>query len=231
MLIASVASYVALDMAGRVTVASASHRKYWILASAGAMGTGIWSMHFVGMLALIVDAPVAYNIPLLALSIVVAIAGSAVTFFMTAGERHRVAHLALASLFMGPAIAGMHYIGMAAMRMPARITYDPLLFGLSVVIAIIVSFVALQLAIRLRHQESGRGKWLRAGSAAVMGSAVYGMHYTGMLAARFEHTGAPVVLSDWSILADQSLASAVAIVTFVLLAIATLGAVADRRMQ
>src|SRR5690349_19273470 len=164
-LIASVASYVALDLAGRVIASSPRSRGLWILASASAMGIGIWSMHFIGMLALQISVPVAYDVPLLALSIVIAIAGSAVTFFMSARKRLSSLELMVASLFMGPAIAGMHYTGMAAVRMPAAISYHRGWVTLSVVIAVLVSYVALQLAMRLRGNESTRGKWLRVGSA------------------------------------------------------------------
>jgi PAS domain S-box-containing protein len=230
-LIATIASYVALDMAVRVTVATGTARRHWILASAAAMGIGIWSMHFVGMLALIVDVPVAYNIPLLALSILVAIAGSAVTFFVSARERLRFRDLAVASFFMGPAIAGMHYIGMAAMRMPARISYDRGLLALSVAIAIAVSYVALQLAVSLRHNQTPRGNWLRLGAGAVMGAAVYGMHYTGMLAAKFDHGSVSAASMRWSILGDNSLVAAVTVTTFMMLAIAAVGVIADRRLH
>ncbi len=231
-LIASVASYVALDLAGRVIASSRRSRGLWILASASAMGIGIWSMHFIGMLALQISVPVAYDVPLLALSIVIAIAGSAVTFFMSARKRLSSTELMIASLFMGPAIAGMHYTGMAAVRMPAAISYNRGWVLLSVVIAVLVSYVALQLAVRLRGNESARGKWLRVGSAAVMGSAVYGMHYTGMLAARFTAaSGHAVQSSMWSVLGNYPLAAAVTITTFMVLGIAVFGAIADRRIK
>jgi PAS domain S-box-containing protein len=231
-LIASVASYVALDLAGRVIASSRRSRGLWILASASAMGIGIWSMHFIGMLALQISVPVAYDVPLLALSIVIAIAGSAVTFFMSARKRLSSTELMLASLFMGPAIAGMHYTGMAAVRMPAAISYHRGWLILSVVIAVLVSYVALQLAMRLRGNESARGKWLRVGSAALMGSAVYGMHYTGMLAARFTPAGGhEIPSSTWSVLGNYPLAAAVTITTFMVLGIAVFSAIADRRIK
>ena len=231
-LIASVASYVALDLAGRVIASSRRSRGIWILASASAMGIGIWSMHFIGMLALQISVPVAYDVPLIALSIVIAIAGSAVTFFMSARARLSSMELMLASLFMGPAIAGMHYTGMAAVRMPAVISYERGWLTLSVVIAVLVSYIALQLAMRLRGDESRRGKWLRVGSASLMGAAVYGMHYTGMLAAQFTPAvGHRVASSTWSVLGNYPLAAAVTVTTFMVLGIAVLGAIADRRIK
>ncbi|HUQ19967.1 MAG TPA: MHYT domain-containing protein [Gemmatimonadaceae bacterium] len=230
-LIASLASYVALDLAGRVIASSKRSRGYWILASATAMGIGIWSMHFLGMLALQIAVPVAYDVPLLALSIVIAIAGSAVTFFMSARARLTSRELLLASLFMGPAIAGMHYTGMAAVRMPSAISYDRRWVAMSVIIAVLVSYVALQLATRLRGDESKRGKLLRLGSAALMGAAVYGMHYTGMLAAQFTRADQRMVSSTWSVLGNYPLAATVAILTVMVLGIAVIGAIADRRIK
>jgi PAS domain S-box-containing protein len=196
------------------------------------MGIGIWSMHFLGMLALQISVPVAYDVPLLALSIVIAIAGSAVTFFMSARARLTSGELLLASLFMGPAIAGMHYTGMAAVRMPSAISYDRRWVAISVIIAVLVSYVALQLATRLRGDESRRGKLLRLGSAALMGAAVYGMHYTGMLAAQFMPAdNHPLVSSTWSVLGNYPLAATVAILTVMVLGIAVMGAIADRRIK
>jgi PAS domain S-box-containing protein len=193
-------------------------------------------MHFVGMLALQVSFPVAYNVPLLALSILIAIAGSAVTFFMSARSRLSSAELFVASLFMGPAIAGMHYTGMAAMRMPASLSYHRGWLALSVVVAVAVSYVALQLAMRLRRDDSARGRRLRIASAAIMGAAVYGMHYIGMLAAKFSHVagagaGDAIGSHSWSVLGNYSLAAAVTVTTFMILSLAALGAIADRRIQ
>lgn len=123
--VASLAGFAALDLSARVAAAASGRtRAQWIAASALAMGVGIWSMHFVAMLALRIDVPVAYDVPLLVLSIVIAISASAITFTGAAATRTSIQRLAFASLAMGPAIAGMHYTGMAAMHMPARIDYD-----------------------------------------------------------------------------------------------------------
>jgi PAS domain S-box-containing protein len=230
-LIASLAGYVALDLSGRVTVSRGRSRIAWIAGSAAAMGIGIWSMHFVGMLALRVPLPIKYDVPLVGLSVLIAVGGSAVTFLMSARTNVSARQLALASLFMGPAIAGMHYTGMAAMRMPARITYDPFLFRLSIAIAVVVSFVALQLAVRLRVRETVRGRWLKIAAAALMGAAVYGMHYTGMLAATFSPDANAVIAGRLSVLGSHSLAAAVAVTTLMILAIALTGSIVDRRIK
>ena len=226
MLVASLAGYVALDLSARVEVASRRSRFKWVGASALAMGVGIWSMHFVGMLALQLPVPVVYDVPLLALSVAIAIGASAITF-TGAAKTATTGKLALASLAMGPAIAGMHYTGMAALRMPVRVEYDKLWVAVSVAIAITASFAALVLA---RHFRAGtKTEFIRkAGASLLMGAAVYGMHYTGMVAAHF--VPAPSLNVSYSgVIASASLAWAVVIGSTILMALALLGGLADRR--
>jgi NO-binding membrane sensor protein with MHYT domain len=119
-IVAALAGFAALDLSARVAAASGWARAQWVAARAVAMGVGIWSMHFVAMLALRIGVPVTYNVLLLVLSLVIAISASAITFTDAATTRTSARRLGLASLAMGPAIAGMHYTGMAAMRMLAR---------------------------------------------------------------------------------------------------------------
>ena len=188
--VASLAGYAALDLSARVGVAEGPGRMRWIAASAVAMGIGIWSMHFVGMLALSLGVQIGYDVPLVILSMLVAIGASAITFTV-ASSRAETLSLGLASLGMGPAIAGMHYIGMMAMRMPGRVDYDNTLVAASVVIAILASFAALVLARHFRTRTTD-ALLLKLGASILMGAAVYGMHYTGMMAAHFvNERGAP----------------------------------------
>ena len=192
------------------------------------MGVGIWSMHFVAMLALRIGVPVTYNVPLLVLSIVIAISASAITFAGASTRHASIGTLGLASLGMGPAIAGMHYTGMASMRMPARIDYEPFLVALSVVIAVTASFGALFLARHFRRPVR-HGGTLKVVAGIVMGAAVYGMHYTGMVAARFYP--APVrAIAPSDVIATEGLAWAIAGGAFVVIALALVAALADRRV-
>src|SRR5436190_2807031 len=181
--VACIASYAALQLAGRI-VALRRIRIPWLLGSAFTMGIGIWSMHFVAMLAFHVSLPVAYAVDLVIVSALVAIAASLLAFTIVSRPAPRMATLAVASLFMGPAIAGMHYIGMAAMRMPAAIHYDGPLVTLSVVVAVSASLAALWLFVQFRD-DWVHPAWLKPASAILMGAAVSGMHYTGMMAAHF----------------------------------------------
>jgi PAS domain S-box-containing protein len=185
--VAILGSYVAIEIAQRLRSATRRRRFLWLFAGALAMGLAIWSMHFVGMLALDLPMPVWYDGYTVFLSVVAAIAGSAMAFIVFNRISVRWFSLALASMFMGAAIAGMHYIGMAAMRMGGTVTYDPVIVGASVTVAIVVSLVALALTRNLiaRKETESHRVLIRTGASIVMGFAVVGMHYTGMAAARF----------------------------------------------
>src|SRR5436309_15780558 len=121
-LIAICASYTALTLAGRVSVARGRSRLAWLFGGSVAMGSGIWSMHFIGMLAFHLPVPISYDVPLILLSVVVAIAASLLALVVVSRARLRVTALVPAGIMMGGAIAGMHYIGMASVRADARLT-------------------------------------------------------------------------------------------------------------
>ena len=183
-IIAVLASYAALDLAGRVTSAQGKTRFLWLNGGATAMGLGIWSMHYIGMLAFRLPVPVQYDWPTVLLSLLAAILASAVALFVVSRHQMGVIRASLGSILMGVGIAAMHYIGMAAMRLPAMCSYSRPLFILSVVLAIVISFVALWLTFYFRT-ETTAWSWRKAISALVMGAAIPAMHYTGMAAASF----------------------------------------------
>jgi two-component system, sensor histidine kinase and response regulator len=226
--IAILASYAALDLAGRVTSARGTARLAWLSGGATTMGIGIWSMHYVGMLAFRLPIPVQYDWPTVLLSLLAAIFASAIALFVVSRETMGVFAAVLGSMLMGVGIAAMHYIGMAAMRLMAMCHYSSGLVILSVVLAIVISFVALWLTFRLRGDTAG---WSlrKTMSALVMGLAIPIMHYTGMAAVKFsphpsvqwDHTAA-ITVSALSI-------TGISMVTLVLLALAILTSVADRR--
>ena len=152
-------------------------------------------MHFVGMLAMKMDMPMSYDLLLTALSVLAAIVASGIAFYTVSGERLGAVRLLVGGTVMGAGVATMHYMGMAAMRMPATISYDTTLFALSIVIAVVASVAAMLLFyyLNLEATENRFGQRfvdLAKGAAAlVMGVAVIGMHYTGMFAARYTPTG------------------------------------------
>jgi len=178
-LVASFASYTALDLSGRVPPAQGPTHRGWLAAAALIMGGGIWSMHFVAMLAFMLPMPMSYDVGLTVLSLVLAILAASGSFYVISRPGVSRPRLVLSGVFMGIAIFGMHYTGMAAMRGPVQLTYDPLWFALSVIIAIGTATAALWLAFR----TTDPGQKLAA--AIVLGLAISGMHYTGMRAAVF----------------------------------------------
>ncbi len=183
-LIAIAASYAALDLAGRVTAARGRIRLAWLSGGAIAMGLGIWAMHFKGMLAFHLPVPVQYHWPTVLASLLVAVLASAVALYVASRQKMGHVEVLTGSIFMGAGIAGMHYIGMAAIRLAAITQYSSILVIISILLAILFSLIALLMAFDLRAET----RWSvprRLGSAVVMGVAVSAMHYTGMAAASF----------------------------------------------
>jgi PAS domain S-box-containing protein len=226
-LIAMFASYAALDLAGRVTAASGWTRTVWLLGGAGAMGTGIWSMHYIGMLAFILPIPVAYHWPTVLLSLFAAILASVIALYVVSRQKMGVSQAVAGSALMGAGIAGMHYIGMAAMRLPALCLFNSFLVILSVVFAVLISLAALWIAFHFRDEKTGIG-WEKLAGAAVMGGGVSVMHYTGMAAASFIPSGVPADLSHAVSISTLGTAG-IADVTFIVLGLALLTSSMDRR--
>jgi two-component system sensor histidine kinase/response regulator len=129
------ASYAALDLAGRVTAAQRWTRAFWLVGGATSMGLGIWAMHYIGMLAFNMPMPVLYDYPTVTLSLLAAIGASAVALFIVSRQTMGRPAEIIGSVVMGGGIAAMHYVGMAAMRVPAQITYNPGIVGFSIVLA------------------------------------------------------------------------------------------------
>jgi PAS domain S-box-containing protein len=226
-LIAICASYTALSLAGRVAIARGRVRAAWLLGGSIAMGTGIWSMHFVAMLAFHLPVIIAYDVPLVALSYLAAMAASAFALFVASQPKVSPIRLIAAGQCLGLAVVAMHYTGMAAVRAPAHLGYDPVLVAASVLIAVGASTVALWLFMWLREDNSVRGQIFRGCAAVVMGLAIAGMHYTAMAAARFTAMPGHVPGSGGFLLGSSGLAMPVAIGAFVVLTLALLGAMTD----
>jgi len=188
-IIAVLASFVALDLASRVVAAEGeTAARYWLNGGALSMGAGIWSMNFIGMLAVQLPIPVSYDVPITLLSLLVAIAVAGFALHRVSRESLSTRELLPGGVLMGIGIASMHYIGMAAMQLEPPIRYDPLLLGLSILIAIATSVVALWLAFHLRGDTILTAFWKKGGSALVMGAAICGMFYAGMAATIFAPT-------------------------------------------
>ena len=182
--VAILASYTALDLAGRIATARGRTVYLWMSGGALAMGFGVWSMHFIGMLALELPLDLGYDLGLTLWSLLVAILSSGFALWVVSQPRLPALQLMLGALVMGAGISAMHYSGMAALRMQPGIDYDPTLVALSLVIAVGASAAALSIAFRLRR-HTPYVHLVRAGASIIMGLAIVGMHYTGMAAANF----------------------------------------------
>jgi two-component system sensor histidine kinase/response regulator len=225
-LIAVAASYAALDVAGRVTAAIGRIRLAWLIGGAIAMGTGIWEMHFKGMMAFHLPVPVEYHWPSVLASLVVAILASAVALHVASRQKMGPVDAMTGSFIMAAGIAGMHYIGMAAMRLPAITQYSTFLVACSILFAILFSLVALLMAFGLR----GETKWTvprRLGSATLMGAAISAMHYTGMAAASFIPASPPDL--SYAVNVSSIAHNGIAIVTLIVIVAAVTTSSVDRR--
>lgn len=222
-LVAVFASYIALDLTGRlrdINNTSVS-RTMWLCCGAIAMGIGIWSMHFIGMLAFKMPSmSMSYDPFWTGFSMVVAILASGFALFLLKANIINWIHLALGGIILGLAIATMHYTGMQAMKINVDIHYIPSLFIASIIIAIIASEAALWLALKSNQAIMSLRFRLKFMSAFIMGAAICGMHYTGMAAAVFTHAQ-PMTVNTPS-LNPEILSISIAIATFLILGIAVL---------
>ena len=222
-LVASFASYTALGLSGHVGTAQGLARRVWLVAAAITMGGGIWSMHFIGMLAFVMPIPMSYDIRLTTLSLLVAIFVTGGGFYVISRQSASPLRLVLSGIFMGLGIAAMHYTGMAAMRGHAELSYDLLFVALSLVIAIGASTAALWLTFRTTDLRQ------KLVAGIVMGLAISGMHYTAMRAAIFTAHD-PIHNAQGSASLDQTnLALVVAGITFVILAFALIASLSEQK--
>jgi NO-binding membrane sensor protein with MHYT domain len=223
-LVAAFASYTALDLGAHVAAARGLVRRIWLAAAAITMGGGIWSMHFVAMLAFTMPMPMSYEIRLTALSLMVAIFVTGVGFYVISRKSASLLpRLIFSGLFMGLGIAAMHYTGMAAMTGQAELRYDRLYVTLSLLIAIGASTAALWLTFR----TTDLGQKLVA--AVLMGLAISGLHYTAMAGTVFT-AHIPLHEAQGNASLDQTtLALVVAGITFVILAFASIVSVLEQK--
>src|ERR1700730_14029138 len=185
-IVATMASFVGLDLAGRITrFRHHRMRSLWVVAGALSIGIGIWSMHFIGMLGFQLPTAVSYDIWITLLSLCMAIAGCGASLILVSSGALGAGKLFGGGTLIGVAIVTMHYTGMAAMRIAPPIRYDPWLVIVSILIAVAASVLALWSAFKLRFDNFFSAFWKRVGSAVIQGSAIYGMHYTGTAAAAF----------------------------------------------
>lgn len=184
--IAILSTYTALDLASRVTLNTGKAMRLWLVGGSLSMGIGIWAMHFIGMLAFHLPISMAYDLPMTFASVIPAVVASGLALLVIRRGNQDFGTLLIGAVMMGGGISAMHYMGMAAMKMQPPIRYDPMLFALSILIAVSASMAALKIAVKLRlSTDTASVIWQKLGSAILMGGAIAGMHYTGMAAAEF----------------------------------------------
>lgn len=227
--VALLGSYTALSIASRLSGPADQLRLRWLLGGAFAQGTGIWGMHFTGMLAFHLPVPVRYNLSLVTLSLVVAASGSMLALWVTQRPSVSFAAIAAGGLAIGAAIAGLHYIDMAAMRMPARTVYEPLLVVASIIVAIIFGVLSLWIGRQYRREDPRRSAALQWIASGIMAIAIVSQHYTAMAAASFYGSPEQPHWFNGPALSASDLPPAVLISTLLILAIALASVAVDRR--
>ena len=227
-LVAVLASYAALALAERIHHLGGRTVASWVGGGGFAMGTGIWAMHFIGMLAFRLPVPLGYDLQLTLVSWLLPVVASAAALWQVSLPRLSRRHLGMSALLLGSGMSAMHYLGMTALRMDPAIVWNRSLVALSILIAIGAAAASLWIAFRLR--DSTEQAWrVRTAAAVVMGGAISGMHYTGMAAANFPIGS--LSLAATSSFTLTGLAVLVVVGTVAVLAIALIMSVFDARLE
>jgi diguanylate cyclase (GGDEF)-like protein len=215
------ASFAALSLSDRVRAAtSVVPRRFWLTSGSAAMGVGIWSMHYLGMLALTLPVPIYYFWPAVLLSLLLAIAASSVALSVVSRETLTTRRLLGGGLMMGVGIGAMHYTGMAAMRSSAMEHYNLWIVALSVITAAGFSWMALWIAFVSRRSAQNEIR-MRMMAGVIMGLGIAAMHYIAMVGVRF--TLSPMQFSMSRTVRVDRLGEAVIAVVTGLILMAALG--------
>lgn len=227
LIVVFIASFTALDTAGRVAVSRGWSARFWLLVGGIAMGIGVWAMHFIGMLAMMMPMMMRYDTRLTILSLLVAILASVLAFGQTVGGLHLTRQRLLSgTLILGAGVVVMHYLGMYALLIEPQPEWNALLVALSVLIAFAASGLALWLAFHLR-QGDHHLMLMRGLASLVMGIAIAGMHYVGMAAAEFSHSS---MMQPHGV-SNAGLAVWVTLITLTILGITLLSSMLDAQLR
>ncbi len=226
--IATLAAYSAFDTFDRLNAARHQIAQIaWLSTGAVTLGGGIWSMHFIAMLAVEMDMVVHYDIALTILSAAVAIAASGLAMRIVSAGKKSVMRTLSGGVILGAGIGVMHYMGMAAMRMEASLQYDPLVFGISIIVAVVMSSLSLRL---LDFGLAARSLAVKSCGAVLMGLSIASMHYTGMAATYFTPGEAHVMTSNM-FLSHTALAMVVGGVAFIATQITLIASILSRQFE
>ncbi|MDH5660175.1 MAG: response regulator, partial [Gammaproteobacteria bacterium] len=181
--IAAYASYSMLSISERLINADSKSKLMWLFGGATTLGSGIWSMHFIGMLAYEVNMPMTYDVGMTVLSGLIVLLASALAMYILGWGQITFKRIYSGGIVIGIGIASMHYIGMEAMIMPARLDYNFVLFIVSVLIAVTAAIAAMWIAHYLSNKSREYHQLLMLIASVIMAVAITGMHYVGMAAA------------------------------------------------
>ncbi|WP_426237904.1 putative bifunctional diguanylate cyclase/phosphodiesterase [Pseudomonas sp. TWP3-2] len=230
-LVACAASFATLDMAERVGHAEdRSSQRLWRWIGATCLAGGIWAMHFISMLAFQAPIDIQYDLPITFFSLLIALLASWLAMHSLSKPKPSLLQYFKTALVIGLGIAGMHYVGMAAMESAATAYYQPTLFVLSIVIAIAASFAALWVASYLREGSGLHIQMLKYLAALILGAGIISMHFTAMAALN-------LVLPEESFptlgtgTGSLQLGLTVALITLLILGSAVSAALADKKLQ
>ncbi len=224
------ASLTAIYLVECIKECKVCDKKYWILGLAFTMGGGIWSMHFIGMMAFMLPIPVNYDLSITVLSLLISIMGAGCAIYAIHGKEFNKERIHIGALVMGLGIAAMHYTGMEAMIMSAQIHYNPWLVLLSVLIAMSAAWAALWIVSSHENQLHTRTFPIKALGSLILGFAITGMHYTGMMAASFVGHQSPDLVATTTIDRDF-LAVSIILVTVIIFGIAITAAIAQAKLK
>ncbi len=228
-LVAVFSASAALEISNQLKGTNPNSAFKWIFTGSFILGLGIWSMHFIGMLAFHISVDVTYQVSMVMLSIIPAIISCGAAFYIVSRGKVSQKSLIIGAFFIGTGIISMHHIGMKAMQMEAVISYDPILWGVSVVIALAASYIGLYLMFYL--PDVPRFHWRKIASALLIGIAVSGMHYTGMAAAQFAPSSQDMAHSVSSSIDNSLLAYGIGAGMLLILASAFISVQIDRRLK
>lgn len=219
LIVGIIASYTAFGLARCVTTSKGGSQIIWLLGGAATMGLGVWALHFIAMLAFSLPVPISYNMVITLVSMVPAIIAAAIALHVASRPEMGAFRLLIGSVLMGVGVGAMHYTGMEAIQVDGTLSYDISIVLASVVIAVIVSAVAMWLSFSLRGAATNIG--MKLGGAVVMAGGIFGLHYVAMTAAQFTPTD-PAMLSRMPTAAAGSswLAMVITVIMLVILALA-----------
>ena len=215
-LVAMLSSMLALQMVG--FAGDSQHKgglKHMSLAlGAFALGAGVWSMHFIGVLSIDICTQIRYQTGVTLLSMLPSLGAAYAALYLVSRPNLSSRELVLGGVVIGAGIGAMHYSGMAALQMPAQLRYDPLWFLMSIIVAVLLSIGALVVRFGLLRRQTLSARQATGLGGLFMGAAISGMHYTAMNAARF--VGRPVAIDASTQAANQVMGMMIAFVALLI---------------